>query len=98
MNAMYVNETVFTGRPAAADGRLEKEMKCYDVLDALGIAYLRAEHDFADTIEACEQVEQVLGLPCRGRGSGLACVQEPVSVQPAEDAVLPSDAGGEQGL
>ena len=61
MNAMYVNETVFTGRPAAADGRLEKEMKCYDVLDALGIAYLRAEHDFADTIEACEQVEQVLG-------------------------------------
>ena len=50
MNAMYVNETVFSGRPASADGRMEKEMKCYDVLDALGISYLRAEHDFADTI------------------------------------------------
>lgn len=58
---MFVNETVFTGRPELADGRLEKEMRCYDMLDALHIAYCRAEHDFADTIEACEQVERVLG-------------------------------------
>ncbi len=60
-NAMYVNETVFTGRPDQVLGRLEKEIRCYDVLDALGISYRRAEHDFADTIEACAQVEQVLG-------------------------------------
>lgn len=58
---MYVNQTVFTGRPDCTDGRPEKEIRCYDVLDALNISYRRAEHDFADTIEACEQVEKVLG-------------------------------------
>ena len=41
--------------------RLEKEIACYALLDSLGVAYDRVDHDFADTIEACEAVEQVLG-------------------------------------
>lgn len=56
---MYINETVFTSRPE--DARLEKELRCYDCLEELGIAYSRVDHDHADTIEACHEVEKVLG-------------------------------------
>jgi len=50
---------LFSGRPE--DERLEKELRCYDLLDSLGIEYMRADHEQADTIEACHQVEKVLG-------------------------------------
>ena len=56
---MKVDETVYTSRPADT-GRLPKELACYDLLEELGISYRRVDHDAADTIEACEQVEQVL--------------------------------------
>ena len=58
---MYISETKYAGRPASAEGRLPGEMACYDLLDGLGIAYERVDHDHADTIEVCEQVEKVLG-------------------------------------
>ena len=58
---MYLDQTRYEGRPQVEDGRLEKEIACYDILDALGIVYTRVDHDCADTIEICEQVEQVLG-------------------------------------
>jgi Ala-tRNA(Pro) deacylase len=60
---MYIDETLYSGRPADVSGRLPKEVRCYDALDALGIEYFRADHEHADTIEACEGVEKVLG--CR---------------------------------
>ena len=41
--------------------RLEKEQRCYALLDELQIPYARVDHEHADTIEACEAVEQVLG-------------------------------------
>ena len=50
----------FIGRPTDTSGRLQKEIACYDLLDALGISYARVDHDCADTIEACEAVETVL--------------------------------------
>ena len=56
---MYINETVFSTRPD--DARLAKELRCYDFLDKLGISYLRVDHEFADTIEQCHEVEKVLG-------------------------------------
>ena len=43
------------------DGRIEKEERCYALLDSLGVEYWRADHDHADTIEACHEVEKVLG-------------------------------------
>ena len=58
---MYVNPVKFEGRPDDMTGRLEKEQRCYALLDSLQIPYSRVDHDFADTIEACEAVEQVLG-------------------------------------
>ena len=58
---MYIDPTRYSGRPADCASRLPKEQRCYDLLDRLGIAYFRVDHDHADTIEACEAVEQVLG-------------------------------------
>ena len=50
---------LFSGRPG--DERIAKEQRCYDLLDGLNIEYMRADHDYAETIEACHQVEKVLG-------------------------------------
>lgn len=55
---MFIDTTVYTG---GAEGRLEKEMRSYALLNSLGIEYRRVDHEHADTIEACEQVEGLLG-------------------------------------
>lgn len=57
---MFVDQILYHGRPANGQ-RLDKELRCYDLLDRLGLAYDRADHDAADTIEACAAVEDVLG-------------------------------------
>lgn len=56
---MKIDPTVYTVRPS--DERLEKEMLCYDLLEKLGVEFERADHEFADTIEACHEIEKVLG-------------------------------------
>ena len=48
------------GRPADTTGRLEKEIRTYDLLDSLGIAYERVDHEEANTMEACAAVDEVL--------------------------------------
>lgn len=57
---MNISE-LFNGRPADFENRLPKEQRCYEMLDRLGIEYSRVDHDFADTIEMCHEVEKVLG-------------------------------------
>ncbi len=52
-------ELVF-GRPADPEGRLEKEIRCYDLLDRLGIAYQRIDHEAAMTMEACQDIDRAL--------------------------------------
>jgi len=47
------------GRPA--DARDAVETACYDLLDALGVPYVRVDHDAAATIDACQAVDAVLG-------------------------------------
>jgi len=54
--------TLHKGRPSDTD-RIPSEVRCYDVLDSLGIEYMRADHPHADTIEACHEIEKVLGHP-----------------------------------
>ena len=49
------------GRPITKERRLDKEVRCYDLLDALGIEYERVDHEPAMTIEACADVDKVLG-------------------------------------
>lgn len=50
------------GRPLDTTGRLEKEIRCYDLLDKLGIHYWRTDHPeaHADTMEACKDIDAVL--------------------------------------
>ena len=48
------------GRPFSSEGRLEKEIRVYDLLDALGVSYQRIDHEAANTMEACAEVDKVL--------------------------------------
>ena len=52
---------VFQGRPADVTGRLEKEIAVYDLLDQLDIPFRRVDHDHADTMEMCQEIDQALG-------------------------------------
>ena len=49
------------GRPEENGGRLDKEIRCYDFLDELNIDYQRVDHDAADTMEICEEIDKTLG-------------------------------------
>ena len=48
------------GRPASNAGRLDKEIRCYDLLDKLDIAYWRIDHEPANTMEACAAIDETL--------------------------------------
>ena len=48
------------GRPADIAGRLEKEIRTYDLLDRLGVEYERIDHEPAMTMEDCKEVDQLL--------------------------------------
>ena len=50
-----------SGRPQDCAGRLEKEIRVYDLLDELGIAFSRVDHAAAMTMEDCAEVDKVLG-------------------------------------
>ena len=54
---------LYKGRPADCSGRLEKEIRTYDLLDALGLEYWRTDHAFlrADTMEDCMVIDDCLG-------------------------------------
>ena len=52
--------TLEKGRPADCGGRLQKEIKVYDFLDALGVEYERIDHEAAMTMEACEEIDKTL--------------------------------------
>ena len=53
---------LYSGRPASAEGRLERELRTYDFLDGLGIAYVRTDHDAALTMDDCAAIDDVLGV------------------------------------
>lgn len=48
------------GRPSDETGRLEKEIRTYDLLDRLGITYERVDHEAAMTMEVCQEIDEVL--------------------------------------
>lgn len=53
---------LYKGRPENTEGRSDKEIKAYDLLDELGIVYERVDHEAAMTIAACEEIDQTLGI------------------------------------
>ena len=48
------------GRPKYTADRLEKEIRTYDLLDKLGVAYERVDHAPAMTMEVCQEIDKVL--------------------------------------
>lgn len=48
------------GRPENIEGRMEKEIRVYDLLDELEIEYQRVDHEEANTMEACNEIDRVL--------------------------------------
>ena len=57
------------GRPENEEGRLEKEIRVYDLLDSLGVEYQRIDHEAAMTMEACEEIDRTLS---EGEEKGVA--------------------------
>jgi len=48
------------GRPTDLTGRLDKEIKVYNLLDELGIEYERTDYQEANTMEACYEIDLIL--------------------------------------
>ncbi len=55
-----MNMELLQGRPADCAGRLEKEIRVYDLLDGLGVSYQRIDHEAAMTMEACAAIDEAL--------------------------------------
>ena len=53
---------VYHGRPLHTEGRLQKEIAVYDLLDSLSISYDRVDHQAMMTIAQCEEVDKSLGI------------------------------------
>lgn len=51
-----------SGRPEDLSGRLPREVRTYDFLDSLQIPYQRTDHERADNMEACYEIDAVLGV------------------------------------
>lgn len=48
------------GRPVDNTGRLERETAVYDLLDQLEMDYERTDHEEANTMEACLEIDRIL--------------------------------------
>ncbi len=54
------------GRPQKTEGRLERELRVYDLLETLAVEYERVDHEAAETMEICARIDRVLGaLICK---------------------------------
>lgn len=49
------------GRPENWQERAPKEQRVYELLDSLGVEYLRVDHEAAMTMEACAGADEALG-------------------------------------
>ena len=61
MEEPRIDKTIYTGRPEDSSGRLEKEIRVYDFLDSVVSEYKRVDHESLRTMEACEEVDKLLG-------------------------------------
>ncbi len=53
---------IYTGRPESGEGRPKREMDTYDLLDRLGIAYCRTDHEPATTMAVCSIIDAALDV------------------------------------
>ena len=50
---MFIDPILYTGAPADTAGRDAAELRCYALLERLGISFRRCDHERADTLEEC---------------------------------------------
>lgn len=53
---------LYNGRPENTEGRLDREIRTYDFLDSLGIKFSRVDHEAAYNMQACDEIDKVLGV------------------------------------
>lgn len=53
---------LYDGRPENTEGREEKEIRVYDLLDSLGIPFQRTDHEPADNMNACNEIDAILDV------------------------------------
>ena len=61
MSELKIDKTIYTTRPDK-EGRLEKEIRVYDLLEKLDIPYERIDHEATRSIDSCEEVEKILNI------------------------------------
>jgi len=61
MNISNISNQLYTTAPDKT-GRLPKEMAVYSLLDELSIPYERVDHAVSETMEACENIDMLLGV------------------------------------
>lgn len=61
METIHVSKIHFTSKPDCSN-RLAKEERVYDFLDRLQIPYEGVDHDIANTIEDCREIEKELQI------------------------------------
>ena len=61
MNISNISNQLYTTAPDKT-GRLPKEMAVYSLLDELSIPYERVDHAVTETMEACENIDMLLGV------------------------------------
>ena len=59
---MNIDPIIYNGAPEDTAGRDIIEINCYDFLGRLGVPFERVDHDAADTIEKCIEIEKVIGV------------------------------------
>lgn len=57
-----IDPTIYNGCPQNAADRLLKEQRVYTLLDSLQIPYTRLDHDPAETMESCLEIEKRLDV------------------------------------
>ena len=80
MNISNISNQLYTTAPNKT-GRLPKEMAVYSLLDELSIPYERVDHAVSETMEACENIDMLLGVS----------MCKTYFKKPAENCFLPSD-------
>lgn len=58
---MYISRP-YRGKPKDLDKRQEKERKCYEFLEKIGLDYEVVDHEEASDMDKCLEIETVLGV------------------------------------
>ena len=59
--AVKVDKTIYKTKPDAK-GRLNKEIRVYELLEKLNIPYERVDHESTSSVDSCEEVQKLLDI------------------------------------